>query len=411
MPRCFARLSLHDLPTFLRLTANATCASPPLPTTTIAPTGWNISSSTATNWLALGVAGLENESWPQLVRSATARDRLHFQSPQTFIQLAEQTVREVAKCSDLENGPINWKQRRMSDDNLVVYEGLDAAADRVSCAKSELQATIEEVQMMTFAESSEDYKLQAQMFNTGKGPSKGLRNQRPRDWCFIEGHFEIKVGGRRGWIRIFKSIHLASCPDLNADSGYVRGHYSRSTTTSKYRKIRDFEAAILKYRLTKATFLPKSMLVDGASRTHCLVCIKPFAKEKKLHCRKCGEVVCRHCSKIYELKVNHQWGEIRVCEPCVWGGQPRIKSQLESKDSLREDMSSTWDSDDDQSLDVPILESANDDLRSTFSEIFTDSMQTRAYKPAMAAKFDVQVFFSAVETSTPLAPPRPRNQM
>ncbi|KAF0727914.1 hypothetical protein Ae201684P_009467 [Aphanomyces euteiches] len=167
MPRCFARLSLHDLPTFLRLTANATCASPPLPTTTIAPTGWNISSSTATNWLALGVAGLENESWPQLVRSATARDRLHFQSPQTFIQLAEQTVREVAKCSDLENGPINWKQRRMSDDNLVVYEGLDAAADRVSCAKSELQATIEEVQMMTFAESSEDYKLQAQMFNTG----------------------------------------------------------------------------------------------------------------------------------------------------------------------------------------------------------------------------------------------------
>ncbi|CAK4142460.1 unnamed protein product [Aphanomyces euteiches] len=397
---------------------------------------------------------------------------------QTFIQLAEQTVREVAKCSDLENGPINWKQRRMSDDNLVVYEGLDAAADRVSCAKSELQATIEEVQMMTFAESSEDYKLQAQMFNTGvidaarlynlilptdkaplefvginwmlqKGPSKGLRNQRPRDWCFIEGHFEIKVGGRRGWIRIFKSIHLASCPDLNADSGYVRGHYVRagilfvetdrpgllqvtqynherthgdskpkmfdflssSSGASKYRKIRDFEAAILKYRLTKATFLPKSMLVDGASRTHCLVCIKPFAKEKKLHCRKCGEVVCRHCSKIYELKVNHQWGEIRVCEPCVWGGQPRIKSQLESKDSLREDMSSTWDSDDDQSLDVPILESANDDLRSTFSEIFTDSMQTRAYKPAMAAKFDVQVFFSAVETSTPLAPPRPRNQM
>ncbi|CAK4479494.1 unnamed protein product [Aphanomyces euteiches] len=410
MPRCFARLSLHDLPTFLRLTANATCASPPLPTTTIAPTGWNISSSTATNWLALGVAGLENESWPQLVRSATARDRLHFQSPQTFIQLAEQTVREVAKCSDLENGPINWKQRRMSDDNLVVYEGLDAAADRVSCAKSELQATIEEVQMMTFAESSEDYKLQAQMFNTGKGPSKGLRNQRPRDWCFIEGHFEIKVGGRRGWIRIFKSIHLASCPDLNADSGYVRGHYVRAGILF-VETDRPGLLQVTQYNHVQATFLPKSMLVDGASRTHCLVCIKPFAKEKKLHCRKCGEVVCRHCSKIYELKVNHQWGEIRVCEPCVWGGQPRIKSQLESKDSLREDMSSTWDSDDDQSLDVPILESANDDLRSTFSEIFTDSMQTRAYKPAMAAKFDVQVFFSAVETSTPLAPPRPRNQM
>ncbi|KAG9403268.1 hypothetical protein AC1031_005914 [Aphanomyces cochlioides] len=396
---------------------------------------------------------------------------------QTFIQLAEQTAREVAKCSNLENGPINWKQR-VSEDNLVVYEGLDAAVDRVSCAKSDLQATIEEVQMMTFAESSEDYKLQAQMFNTGvidaarlynlvlptdkaplefvginwmlqKGPSKGLRNQRPRDWCFIEGHFEIKVDGRRGWIRVFKSIHLASCPDLKADSGYVRGHYVRagilfvetdrpgllqvtqynhemaqgdskpkmfdflssSSGASKYRKIRDFEAAILKYRLTKATFLPKSMLVDGASRTYCLVCIKPFAKEKKLNCRKCGEVVCRHCSKIYELKVNNQWGEIRVCDPCVWGGQPRIKSQHESKDSLREDMSSTWDSDDDQSPDVPILESAKDDLRSTFSEIMTDSMRTRAYKPAMAAKFDVQVFFSAVETSTPLAPPRPRNLM
>ncbi|KAF0692894.1 Aste57867_16081 [Aphanomyces stellatus] len=391
---------------------------------------------------------------------------------EAFVRMAERTAQELATYSRLENGPIKWRLHA-TEPNLQVYEGFDArgpANERVWCAISELQATLEEVQMMNYTESSEDYKLFTQKFFTDildaarlynvvaptdskpldfvgvnwvlqKSPGKGLI--RNRDWCFVEGHMETEVYGRRAWIRAQKSINLACCPDLQADAGFVRGMHTRSgylyielaerpgyltivqynqgfvkgevkgkmadwfyasSMVARYRKIAELETVIRKYRLSKATFLPKHKLLATDTRTHCHVCDKPFGKTKKLNCRKCGDVVCRHCSKIYEVKVQGQWGELRVCEPCVFGKvdeSQTLSLRPTASNSLPDDWIRKLQLSASDLSDAEVLMDTRDTL---VHDIHLHASRFKPqYKPEMAEKFHVDGFFTPKGTETEAA--------
>ncbi|CAK4817194.1 unnamed protein product [Aphanomyces euteiches] len=201
---------------------------------------------------------------------------------EAYTRLAERTARELVQYGNVERGPIKWKSHT-TEPNLLVYEGFDTRGpsnERVWCAISEIQASIEEVQMMTYAETSADYKLFTQKFFGDILDAARLYNivepTAERPLHFVGINWVLQKSPGRGLIR-------------NRD----------------YNK-----------------------LLPPESRNQCAVCDKPFSKSKKLNCRKCGQVVCRHCSKIYELKVNNHWGELRVCEPCVFGKVSETRGSL-----------------------------------------------------------------------------------
>ncbi|CAK4213735.1 unnamed protein product [Aphanomyces euteiches] len=251
---------------------------------------------------------------------------------EAYTRLAERTARELVQYGNVERGPIKWKSHT-TEPNLLVYEGFDTRGpsnERVWCAISEIQASIEEVQMMTYAETSADYKLFTQKFFGDILDAARLYNivepTAERPLHFVGINWVLQKSPGRGLIR-------------NRDyynQGYVKGEvkgkmadwFYASSIVGRYRKIAEVETVIRKYRLSKATFLPKNKLLPPESRNQCAVCDKPFSKSKKLNCRKCGQVVCRHCSKIYELKVNNHWGELRVCEPCVFGKVSETRGSL-----------------------------------------------------------------------------------
>ncbi|CAK4140622.1 unnamed protein product [Aphanomyces euteiches] len=395
---------------------------------------------------------------------------------EAYTRLAERTARELVQYGNVERGPIKWKSHT-TEPNLLVYEGFDTRGpsnERVWCAISEIQASIEEVQMMTYAETSADYKLFTQKFFGDildaarlyniveptaerplhfvginwvlqKSPGRGLI--RNRDYVFVEGHFETEIDGRRAWIRAQKSINIACCPDLQADCGYVRATHTRSgyiyietdrpgyltvtqynqgyvkgevkgkmadwfyasSIVGRYRKIAEVETVIRKYRLSKATFLPKNKLLPPGSRNQCTVCDKPFSKSKKLNCRKCGQVVCRHCSKIYELKVNNHWGELRVCEPCVFGKVSETRGSLATiqrrmSSNVSKQSPEDWVAQLQRSAEeLSRAEEENNAIGSRDSllpdNIAIHSQFKPSYKPAMAEKFHVDGFFTPRQES------------
>ncbi|KAF0711920.1 Aste57867_4985 [Aphanomyces stellatus] len=404
-----------------------------------------------------------------------------------YIQLAERTAHELVAYANLENGPIHWKSHS-AQENLHVYQGFDPTLgashnERTWCAVSEMQATIDEVQMMLFTDNSVDFRDCAKTFDAGvldatrlynlalpdatkpldfvginwvlqKSPGKGLI--RNRDWCYVEGQFELTTTtNRRAWVRAYKSVHLACCPDLQADCGFVRGVHTRagaifvetarpgvlkviqlhqgfvkgdssgkvadwlyaSSVAARYRKIHDLETTIRKYRLTQTTFLPANKLMPVDLCVDCTVCDRPFGKTKKLHCRKCGAVVCRHCSKLHQVKYQNQWVEVRVCEPCVAGQDTKhstmahIRSTVSSSTDEAMPLSQRSADDEDDEMDKLVLScrdtliGLDDDDDDDASCEATASMGRckPTYNPILADKFDS--FFHVVQPQV-LLPPR-----
>ncbi|KAF0695104.1 Aste57867_14058 [Aphanomyces stellatus] len=397
-----------------------------------------------------------------------------------YTQLAERTARELVAYAALEGGPIHWKHHAI-DETFQVYRGTDKrthstnATDRIWCAFSEMHATLDEVQLMVCTETSEDFKAYhakfhsdtldaARLYNITVPPTEPSRPLAPfvginwvlqkspgkvlvrnRDWCFVEGQFEMQVNGRRAWIRVFKSVHLACVPELQADCGFARGHHVRSgvifvetdspgilgvvqlnhshvkgessgkvtdwlyatSMVQRFKHVADLQHAIRKYRLSQTTFLPMAQVTAVETVDACTVCAKLFDKAKKLNCRKCGDVVCRHCSQLHQVKYQGQWVEVRVCEPCVFGqSHPRRRSSvavrlLSSKSSTSDEgtmrlrpgnssLASTDVADDELYLHWDRRDTL---IESTLVEAWDDRTKP-IYQPAMAGKFNVTKFFA-----------------
>ncbi|KAG9403398.1 hypothetical protein AC1031_006043 [Aphanomyces cochlioides] len=174
-----------------------------------------------------------------------------------------------------------------------------------------------------------------------------------RDWCFLEAHSQIELAdGRKGWVRALSSVELNCCPDLKNALGFIRANYHRSgflftesvtrpgyldvtqlqqidfrgslsemfasiEMAERKRDIRELDLKLRVYRLSQTPFLAEHELVSREGRSKCNVCQAKFGLLMRKHrCRKCGEVVCANCSKVWDVKVAGIHSSMRVCSLC-----------------------------------------------------------------------------------------------
>ncbi|KAH9165350.1 hypothetical protein AeNC1_018532 [Aphanomyces euteiches] len=182
-----------------------------------------------------------------------------------------------------------------------------------------------------------------------KSPLDGLVAR--RDFVVLETNFEFKVDGKRGWVRSFRSIELDAFPDTRQDLGCVRGYmYDMGfvavesdrpgyldmtylsdmdvkgnipswvvdlTNASWLRSMLDVDKFMRENRLSRTPLLHPSQLCPLDSRSTCPLCHHRFGLlRKKSNCVKCGEVVCRACSRNWNVKIDGHDARIRACLPC-----------------------------------------------------------------------------------------------
>ncbi|ETV96080.1 hypothetical protein H310_10721 [Aphanomyces invadans] len=184
-------------------------------------------------------------------------------------------------------------------------------------------------------------------------PIKGLGVISPRDYCVLESHHDMEVDNRRGWIRSVVSIDLNCCPPLNQFLGFVRasivrsGHVVMETdrpgvlevthlvqidlklhaphwirklgVRARCRGVLSIDVLLREQRLSQSgSFLASSELVSKDARSACAVCEQSFGLlHHKSNCRKCGEVVCGRCSKMWRFKVSGTSEAMRICTSCA----------------------------------------------------------------------------------------------
>ncbi|ETW07013.1 hypothetical protein H310_03108 [Aphanomyces invadans] len=175
-----------------------------------------------------------------------------------------------------------------------------------------------------------------------------------RDWCYLECQHDFTTGqGRLGWVRSFKSVKLTCCPDLESTFNVVRGQYHRSgivvvespsrqdhlvamavhqidwkgsvpsfvaasAVRKRCRAVADLDTHLRARRMRGLSFLPLHRLVPFALRVKCFVCCARFSvfRHSKESCRQCGEVVCRACSRQWDVGTPQDKLHVRICAAC-----------------------------------------------------------------------------------------------
>ncbi|KAH9126357.1 hypothetical protein LEN26_005242 [Aphanomyces euteiches] len=287
--------------------------------------------------------------------------------------LGETTASDMVRAARLESGPIKWTLTS-EEDGLKIYAGDDPAAPAsvVSfCGVYEIQATFDEIASLfksdvhhalnkDHIDTQVLYKLATE---TPERPRHRLSIKwsatsmpgyvKPRDWCFLGGHHDFAANGRDGWVRSIKSVKLSCCPDMQLTHGVVRGEYHRSgfvfTESSRpghlvaqivhqvdwkgnvpswmvasamkkrCRTLIEFENYLLAQRMSCEVFLPLHALVPLDQRVKCSVCSVKFgAFTSKQQCRKCSEVVCRNCYKLWEIapESSKEMQQVCICIAC-----------------------------------------------------------------------------------------------
>ncbi|KAG9398469.1 hypothetical protein AC1031_014649 [Aphanomyces cochlioides] len=89
------------------------------------------------------------------------------------------------------------------------------------------------------------------------------------------------------------------------------------TIASWLRSMLDVDRFMRENRLSRTPLLNHSQLSPLAARSTCPLCHHRFGLlRKKSNCFKCGEVVCRACNRIWNVKIDGHDARIRACLPC-----------------------------------------------------------------------------------------------
>ncbi|KAF0700283.1 Aste57867_9191 [Aphanomyces stellatus] len=176
---------------------------------------------------------------------------------------------------------------------------------------------------------------------------------KPRDYTFVEMQVDTVIEGARAWVHAATSVDLTTCPPLATSHGIVRAHLHRlgyvfteiDGQPNQLRviqlmqvdprgKLSDYvlrkvmhkrlgsladrlNTALRSHRLSRSAFIPEADLVPRAARQHCHLCKKTFGLlATKGRCRKCGEVICRSCSKVWDVVDGGLPTKRRVCTVC-----------------------------------------------------------------------------------------------
>ncbi|CAK4228712.1 unnamed protein product [Aphanomyces euteiches] len=170
-----------------------------------------------------------------------------------------------------------------------------------------------------------------------------------RDACIVDVHHAFEFKGRKVWVRCMKSYDMACCPDLQDELGYVRmtihltGHVfwdsekpgylnvayilqSDVKGTKRCRNLTDIDRFLRENRLSKTPFLNLEDLKPSTLTGTCFLCRRRFGTfSKKLNCTKCGEVCCRRCIQLWNVKNRGFDAQALVCNKCALGNPDDFK--------------------------------------------------------------------------------------
>ncbi|KAG9403421.1 hypothetical protein AC1031_006066 [Aphanomyces cochlioides] len=296
-----------------------------------------------------------------------------------LLKSADDSALDLVRSSRLSGGPIKWTLK-MEEKGVWLYKGVDPTTPNATTwlCTTEVLASIDEIVDLFRTDTTAAYQefcrsyikesLDGQRLYSLRRPSPSTPRLsvsikwfacdtptfvKPRDFCFTEIQTDFDLEGKTGWACAQKSVNLSCCPDLQNSLGLVRGTYHRAgicflpsdrpgylqvsqlvqadfrmpdVFTDMFAKkhcraiAANLDTILRQSRLARGTFLHESDLVPRDSRTKCYVCQRKFgAFSKKGRCRKCGEVVCRKCSQVWDVTISGILTHRRVCTACSCG--------------------------------------------------------------------------------------------
>ncbi|CAK4395471.1 unnamed protein product [Aphanomyces euteiches] len=276
-----------------------------------------------------------------------------------------------------------WKLA-VDEYDLKIYKA-DAAHGRpLHCGVKEIVGSLDDLMALYKTQTTAEAKAHAQRFGRGladavnvysiligtpeyphnaihikwialKSAFDGIVSK--RDCYVLQSDLEMPIDGKRGWVRAITSLELDCVPDLHDQLGMVRAvHYDmghvfmesdrpgylrlisvydadtrgsvpkwavRQAVRTWCRNLVDIDKYLREDRLSKTPFLRKEDLMPFSSVGRCFLCQKKFGPlRKKSHCYKCGNVFCRKCNRVWDVRVNNIATKAKACNSCSIQGMP-----------------------------------------------------------------------------------------
>ncbi|CAK4730069.1 unnamed protein product, partial [Aphanomyces euteiches] len=257
----------------------------------------------------------------------------------------------LVQKADLFGGTYDWKLLK-DESELKIYKGHSATEDSMlHCGVMQVVGDLDENMALhrdDTTEQAREYirrfgRIYADVINLytvvprrpdrpndavqikwilAKNPLNGVVAR--RDFVMLESEMEFQVGGKRAWVRSYRSIELAAVPDMRKelncirasmhDTGFIvvesdrpgyldvtyladldiKGHAPAwivdQTLKFWLRSMHDIDRFMRENRLSRSHFLAKDQLCPLYACRSCALCRRKFGPlRKKTHCQKCGE--------------------------------------------------------------------------------------------------------------------------
>ncbi|CAK4087526.1 unnamed protein product [Aphanomyces euteiches] len=295
-----------------------------------------------------------------------------------FIEIGRQSMEALVQKADLFGGTYDWKLLK-DESELKIYKGHSATEDSMlHCGVMQVVGDLDENMALhrdDTTEQAREYirrfgRIYADVINLytvvprrpdrpndavqikwilAKNPLNGVVAR--RDFVMLESEMEFQVGGKRAWVRSYRSIELAAVPDMRKelncirasmhDTGFIvvesdrpgyldvtyladldiKGHAPAwivdQTLKFWLRSMHDIDRFMRENRLSRSHFLAKDQLCPLYACRSCALCRRKFGPlRKKTHCQKCGEVLCTSCNRLWNVNINGMEAQVRACVTC-----------------------------------------------------------------------------------------------
>ncbi|CAK4741883.1 unnamed protein product [Aphanomyces euteiches] len=191
-----------------------------------------------------------------------------------------------------------------------------------------------------------------------------------RDSCLLDVHHAFEFNGKQVWVRCLKSVVLACCPEMpdylrmthqctghvfsesdkpghidvsyiiHADAGGNVSDYAQWMVDMAWRKgcrnLTKINRFLRENRLSKTPFLKPEETKPTNLATTCHLCLHRFGPfSKKTNCLKCGQVFCRRCIQLWDVKNRGFDAQAHVCARCALGKPSNDKANERWHNSSR----------------------------------------------------------------------------
>ncbi|KAF0701054.1 Aste57867_8500 [Aphanomyces stellatus] len=300
---------------------------------------------------------------------------------EAFIEVGLDTLTKIVRDTRLEGGPVSWKLD-YAEEGLQIFWGSDIGKSRhtIFMSVTEVPGTLEEAAALHRSDTNEEFVDFNERFHRDLCDCRIIETLAPttddhphnyigikwicletvafarsRDFVFVECRDDFNVNGVKGFARAMQSVELPNCvPDFRPSMGIVRAKFhasgmvfkeipsrpgylqlmqvynldlggkvptwiQRFSMKRRARSLLRFDTFFRAQRLSALPLLHENDLASLSSRRRCFLCHTKFtAFSTRMNCRVCGEVVCRHCNRQWELTdpLSKHTQLARICVIC-----------------------------------------------------------------------------------------------